>query len=970
MAHERVPLWNNLRLLSQDISSPWVVSGDFNCVTAMEEMAGGREQWTPDMQQFKDIILQAGLAHLRTIGPLLTWSNKRPNNLVHRRFDRMLGKTAWLHEFSESWVHVKTKGIMDHAPLLLHIPMQLEKIRKPFQFFNFMRDIIGFQEAVMRGWAYTCSGDPMSILYRKLKEVKVELKTLNKQHGNLHTNVSIARTNLQEIREAIDMDPLNSVLCKSESEATKNLDKCIQEEENLLQQKGRWNRNKILSIENNNGEIVFGHQAVTNVAIEFFSNSLGSPPPLQEIDLRSLQCAQVTDNQASLLLMGITPEIILSTLKTMKKNSAPGPDGFNVEFFLSTWDIIGDVFCKAVKHFFDSGQMNPGINSTAIALIPKTLTPTHMKDYRPISLCCVAYKFIVKILANHIKPLMSTLIHSSQSAFIPGRSISDNILLAQELFRGYQRQSGVPRCALKIDLHNAFDSITWDFIFAALNKMRFPDKFVQWLRACITTPRFSVKINGALTGYFRGAKGLRQGDPLSPYIFSICMNVLSCLLSNSPSNFHHHWKCKSLKINHLFYADDVLLFSRGDKDSIHHIMSSLDGFSKLSGLKPSIHKSTIFLSNCTTEVVYWCDQHYGVPHGSLPVKFLGVPLISSQLSTNDCMPLIERLLSKMVNWTNFLLSFAGRARLIKVVLNSIQAFWTNHFLLPKGVHRHIRKLLTRFLWKGDTKKKGGAKVSWQKLCLPKYEGGLGIRDPEEWNHSQLLCHLCKIVSRKDSLWVQWVLSTHLKHSSIWLVTMPNDCSWIWRQILQLRDSARRFISFDIGNGANTFLWMDPWWQNECLANHSNDNVCLQARSTMTAKVSSIINLGTWRLPQLNSSLHHFNPKLISWINTFNFPTIDSSKSDRVTWCDLDLKRIKTWFIWDKTRYRGQDCSWSPGVWHNLVVPRYAFLEWLICLGRLPTQDRLIRFVHFQQIKDDSCWFHLGAAPGLLPCSAA
>ncbi|XP_074337166.1 uncharacterized protein LOC141674337 [Apium graveolens] len=312
-AHERVPLWNNLRLLSQDISSPWVVSGDFNCIAAMEEMACGREQWTPDMQQFKDSILQAGLAHLRTIGPLLTWSNKRPNNLVHRHLDRMLGNAAWLHEFSESWVHVKTKGIMDHTPLLFHKPMQLEKICKPFQFFNFMRDIIGFQEAVMRGWAYTCSGDPMSILCRKLKEVKVELKTLNKQHGNLHRNVSIARTNLQEIQDAIDMDLLNSVLCKSESEAAKNLDKCIQEEENLLQQKarvdwlhlgdnnykfffnqtkGRWNRNKILSIENNNGEIVFGRQAVTNVAVEFFSNSLGSPPPLQEIDLRSLQCAQ------------------------------------------------------------------------------------------------------------------------------------------------------------------------------------------------------------------------------------------------------------------------------------------------------------------------------------------------------------------------------------------------------------------------------------------------------------------------------------------------------------------------------------------------------------------------------------------------------------------------------------------------------------------------------------------------------
>ncbi|KAL8098626.1 hypothetical protein AgCh_031406 [Apium graveolens] len=705
----------------------------------MDEMLGGREHWMPDMQDFKNCISTAVLGDIRYI------------------------------------------------------------------------------EVVLKGWDSQWYGDPMSILCRKVKEVKMELKKLNNSHGNVSSNVAVAREALAEIQNALSLDPTNVNFNRAERKAIKDLEKIILEEEELLhkksrvawlhvgdnnskfffsQIKARWNRKKLLAIENTDGNVVFGHKVVAEVAVDLLTNYIGAPPTDQAICLEDINCNEITPNQASILTMEVTPDLIWKTIKSMKKNKAPSSDGFNVEFFISTWDIVGPTFCDVVIHLFKGGKIHPGINSTSIALVPKSLTPSGMKDFRPISLCSVAYKCIAKILADRMKFIMPNLIKEAQSAFIPGRSISDNILLAQELFRGYQRDTGTPKCALKIDLYKAFDSIRWDFILAALSKMKFPLEFIHWITECITTTRFSVKVNGGLSGYFKGAKGLRQGDPLSQYLLTIGLNVLSCMLSNTSREFNYHWKCKGMKLSHLFFADDVLLFSRGDKGSITHIMNYLDSVSTMSGLQPSIHKSTVFLCNCTTDVVDWFDLKFGNPHGSLPVKFLGVPLISSQLSINDYRPLIEKLLQRIDSWTTIFLSLAGRVQFIKTVLNAIPGFWTNHFMLPKSVHKYIRQMLSKFLWKGDSTKKGGAKISWINLTLPRSEGGIGLRDPEEWNKVQLLFQLCKVVRRAPSLWSDTICwdNLELKKVKTWHI-----CDTIRHQATNSSDDEQLGFSFIIGD---------------------------------------------------------------------------------------------------------------------------------------------------------------------------
>lgn len=136
----------------------------------------------------------------------------------------------------------------------------------------------------------------------------------------------------------------------------------------------------------------------------------------------------------------------------MKRNKSPGPDGFNVNFFLSNWDIVGNDFTNGVLSFFNNGEHLFGTNACSIALIPKEKHPTSMNDFRPISCCNTTYKCISKILARRIKGVLPSLISPSQTAFIPGRLIGYNILLAQEMFRDYHRNIHPPRCALKVDL--------------------------------------------------------------------------------------------------------------------------------------------------------------------------------------------------------------------------------------------------------------------------------------------------------------------------------------------------------------------------------------------------------------------------------------------------------------------------------------------------------------------------------------
>ena len=215
------------------------------------------------------------------------------------------------------------------------------------------------------------------------------------------------------------------------------------------------------------------------------------------------------------------------------------------------------------------------------------------------------YKLVSKIITARMAVVIGEVINEAQAGFIPGKHIGDNILLATELIKGYSQKAVSPRCMIKVDLRKAYDSIEWSFLQCMLSELGFPSQFITWIMECVTTVSYSILLNGKPTTPFPSKKGVRQGDPMSPFLFAIGMEYLSrCLLELTLNpNFNYHPRCEKLAITHMMFASDLLLFSRADTRSVillyQAFQSSLKPlerraeYSICEGLEANLDKSSV-----------------------------------------------------------------------------------------------------------------------------------------------------------------------------------------------------------------------------------------------------------------------------------------------------------------------------------------------------------------------------------------
>lgn len=272
----------------------------------------------------------------------------------------------------------------------------------------------------------------------------------------------------------------------------------------------------------------------------------------------------------SFLATLINDDDIKNALFHIGDDKAPGLDGFTAAFFKRNWETIKGDFNLVVHEFFTNGKILKQINHAAIVLIPKVKHAPEAKDFRPISCCNVFYKTIAKIIANKLAVIVPNLVDQAQNAFLEERLMTDYILFAQQIIRKYGRKTCTPRSMLIVDIKKAFDIVSWSFIIDLLKKLGFPVIVINWIKECISTATFSIALNVKLHGFHNSKRGLRQRDPISPYLFVLAMDYLSRAIkaTSSNPNFNFHPKCERIGLTHLSFPDDIILFSRGDQQSV------------------------------------------------------------------------------------------------------------------------------------------------------------------------------------------------------------------------------------------------------------------------------------------------------------------------------------------------------------------------------------------------------------------
>ncbi|XP_056841874.1 uncharacterized protein LOC130495007 [Raphanus sativus] len=917
LLEERTDLWVELLNLHSTHgldSRPWMIGGDFNQILHSHEHSSfSHSRHASPMFQFRDCLLQLGVFDLRYYGPVHTWTNKRDVTPVAKKLDRCLINNECLTVFPNATATFLPPAPSDHTPCLTDLAFQLPQAgTPPFRFFNYLTKHPSFLEV-------QALNDPTPETFAAERDQNLQWQFL------------------RQIEECYFMQKSRITWLREGDFNTTYFHRVCQV---------RASFNAIRSFLLASGVVITDPLAMSAHAISHFQAVLG-PETLQTLwfspsawfhSLTSITC---THQQRSSILLMPTVEEITKLMFSLNPNKAPGPDGLTSGFFKASWSLLGVECVTSIQTFFNSGFLPKATNSTILSLVPKFTGASKVSDYRPISCLNTLYKVISRLLVRRLKPILQNLILPNQTAFVEGRLLVENTVLASELVNGYHKNRGSKRITIKVDIAKAFDTLSWDFLFAALESLELPAPFVRLLRACICTPSFMVGYNGTVSGYFKGKRGLRQGDPLSPYLFVIAMNYLSLMLDKEARSGYlsYHHQCHKTRLTHLSFADDLLIFIDGSLESVQRVLQILHEFEKRSGLAVSLQKSSFFASGVSEQELQAIQVSTGMPCGSLPMRYLGVPLCTKKLNLENCQPLLQQIKQRLSSWSAKALSFAGRLLLIKTVIAGVSTFWCSTFILPKACINKINSLCGVFLWNGNIDGHHTARVSWETVTLTKDQGGLGVKDLHKWNLACLLKLVWMLFFRPKSVWVCWFKEVILRGdvSNYWTVKTSTNYSWLVNKMIKVRDQVYPLLHRRLGNGETTRFWFDNWsplGHLYTLLNASSSRLGIPRSAT----VASLFTNGHWSLPpartenQLALQVHLTTVTL-------------SEEADYYEWMiEGKLRnRYNMGEVYTYLKGPQQTVTWAKIVWFSYGIPRHNFLTWLVLLDRCPTKDRLIRW---------------------------
>ncbi|KAL4292566.1 hypothetical protein AHAS_Ahas18G0040900 [Arachis hypogaea] len=592
---------------------------------------------------------------------------------------------------------------------------------------------------------------------------------------------------------------------------------------------------------------------------------------------------------------------------------APGSDGFPALIYKNNWEVMKSKLCDFIWSCWRNPNLIKECNNTLLVLVPKINNPEFINQFRPIALCNVSYKVITKIMVDRIKPYLNDRIAVHQSSFIPGRKIQDNILIAKEMIHIMKKMKGKKQfMAIKIDFEKAYDRLNWEFIKKRLQNFKFPEHFINLIMNCIQSVNYSVIWNGNRTEEFTPIRGLRQGDPLSPYLFVIAMDALSYLIEEQVQN--GGWKAirvgrEGPDISHLMFADNLLLFTEATMEQITRVIEVLEAFCNVSGLKINREKSSIIFSkktqpNTREEITKLTRFREERDLG----RYLGAMITNNRKGKENYKDMLGRMQNKLKGWKGKCLSLAGRLTLAQSVLSPALNFNMQHERIPRGICQEVEKIQRNFIWGEDNNQRKMHLIGWKTLCQPKHEGGLGFRQLTTVNDAFLLKILWQAKENPEALWVKVLRHKYCNGGSLNNpINVKTTDSPLWKELMKLWPMFQNFSTYYIGNGLSTLFWKHQWVKEEdCLLDLALNPDSIDPDSFVWEWTNPN---GDWDIDKLHQNLP---PNIVEKIIDIPAPQAEL-EDDRIGWklsqdgdfsLNATYKSLRNWSkerntIWEK-----------------------------------------------------------------------
>ncbi|XP_062020902.1 uncharacterized protein LOC133737340 [Rosa rugosa] len=655
---------NSVKVSSITSTHNW----DFNEILWLHEKWGGLPQPRWRLNLFREFLSHTELSDLHFQGPDYTWFCIQNGRVVIKeRLDRGLANNSWIAAKPCSQIFHVPKLDSDHRPILFDTSPPEFKAPHVFRFEHLWTSHPDSFQVVSSNWSTTPTTSASQTWEDNLKRCKSSLTTwASNTFPNFAKIVSSDTQMIQDILQSEQIDQPH----------------------------------------------------VQDIIRQYFKDIYTVSPPSLVDEVLHIVDPVVISMMNNALLADISLDDVHQAVFELGALKAPGPDGFSGTFYQSYWDIVKDIVLKASAQTFAITSVLESFNCTHIALIPKVDVPQLATHFRPIALCNFAYKILTKIISNRLKPFMPDLISENQLAFVTGRQIHDNILMAHEMFHHLKLLRGGQggEFALKLDMNKAYDRVDWDFLRLVMLKMGFHPTWVHLVLSCVTSASLAIIVNGALGRKFKPTRGIRQGDPLSPFLFLFINDVLSSMIRKICSN--NLLDAVRIGVNgplvsHLFFADDSIFFLKATSYNCEVLLETLIIYCSASGQSVNHQKSSLFFSpNTSQDVAQHISSILGMRAVLNPGRYLGLPTIWGRSKVSALSYVKVSIEKKISSWGQSSLSYANKETLIKSVALAVLAYPMTVFKFPVSLCNQINSSLANFWWGTSATKGRGSSPSW------------------------------------------------------------------------------------------------------------------------------------------------------------------------------------------------------------------------------------------------------------------